>query len=113
MRILKQILNYLVWVIIAFLLSIVYLRILLGPRHENSTGIWQLFNILYDFALLHLGFIIGSSIAFLFILMDVLYLKKKLKNNRKAIGIRFLIMITIAFVLGFTHYFLEKVIDVI
>ena len=113
MKVLKQVLTYLLWIAVSLLLGIIYMRILLGPNNAPSEGLWYLFHIFYNFGLLHVGAMIGSVMAVLFILLDVFYLKKKLKNNIQAICIRFMSLIGIATVVGVVHYVLEKVIDVI
>lgn len=113
MSILKQIRTYLIWVCVSFLCALVYTRIILGPKPKPATGIAHLLEVLYDFAQLYLVGRIGAIIALLFIIIDVLYLKNKLKSNSKNIGIRFLVMIVISIVLGAIHYVCEKVIDII
>jgi len=113
MKFLKQSLVYLIWVILALLLGIGYMWILLGPKGEVSTGFMHIFDLIYDLALVSIGLIAGSVIAFLFILIDIFYLKKKLKDNTKSTRIRFLILLIITVIVGVTHYVLEKVIDVI
>ncbi len=113
MNTLKQILNYLIWTSISIVLAFGYMRIILGPRDEEPTGFWKLTDILYDLALYHVGFVIGCIIATFFILIDIFYLKKKLKTNSNEVVIRFLILIIIALIVGVSHYVCEKVIDII
>lgn len=114
MNIIKQIVAYLIWTVLALLLGIGHMRIVLGYKGEPSTSFLDtMFGLIYDFGLIHIGIRIGGIIAFLFILLDVFYLKKKLKNNIKSTGIRFLLLIGISMVVGVTHYILEKKIDVI
>lgn len=111
MNILKQIISYLIWVLLAFVLGVVHMRIILGEL--PTTGIFKTFKWLVLLAVMRIALIIGSIIAILFILVDVFYLKKKLENNIKSTGIRFVILIAIAGVVAITHYILEKVIDII
>ncbi len=114
MKTLKQISTYLIWTAIALLLGIVHMWIVLEPNNESSSGLIQVFgDLIYEFVLIHIGLRIGSIIALLFILIDVFYLKRKLKNNTKSTIIRFLILLAIAVFVGITHYILEKVIDII
>lgn len=80
--------------------------IILGPKTE-STGIMHIFDIIYDFALIHIGFIIGGIIAFLFILIDILYLKTK------SILLKLITLFIISIIVALIHYMLEKVIDII
>jgi len=112
-NILKQMLAYLVWIVLALIMGVCHMWILLGPKGGVSTGFMHIFDLIYDLALVSIGLITGSVIAFLFILTDIFYLKKKLKNNTKSNFIRFFILIAIAIIVGITHYVLEKVIDVI
>ncbi len=113
MKILKQILIYLIWLIIAILIGIGYMHILLGPNKIPSEGLWYVLHVLFDFGLICIGLGIGGVIAVLFILLDIVYLKKKLKNNVKATLTRFMFLLGIAVVVGGVYYILEKVIDVI
>ena len=113
MDILKQLLQYLNWTFVSFLFAFGYTRIILGPRPESSTGFMKFLDLIYLLVMSHVGLVIGSIIAILFILIDVFYLKEKLTNNSKSIPIRFLVILIITFVLGTTHYICEKVIDII
>ncbi len=110
---LKQILTYVFWTIFSLLAGVVYMRIVLGPKPEPSTGFLKMFDWAYDVALIQVGFIIGGIIALLYILLDVLYLKQKLKNHSKKTIIRFLMIIVITAIVGTIHYIFEKVIDII
>lgn len=110
----KRILTYFAWTIIALLSAFVYMRIILGAKPEESESFFRIiFRIFYEYAFFHIGLIIGSVIAFLFILTDIFYLNKRLKSNMKATVLRFLIIIFITILVGIIHYVLEKVIDVI
>ena len=113
MSILKRILSYFIWTLIAFLCAFGYMRIILGAKPKPSTGIMILFDWVYGYALVYVGSIIGSIIAFLYIIIDVFYLNKKLKSRANSTIIRLLIVIIITVIVGTTHYLLEKVIDVI
>ncbi|MFD2562908.1 hypothetical protein [Aquimarina rubra] len=113
MKTLKQIGAYSIWAIIALLLGIGYMRIVLGPNETAKDGLWYLLHVFYDLGLLHVGLVIGVVIAVLFIFLDMVYLKKKLKDRKKSKGIRFLFLLAITMVVGVIHYILEKVIDVI
>ena len=113
MTILKRILNYLIWSILSFLSAFGYMRIILGPKPEPSTGWMKIFDSVYDIAMLNVGVILGSIIALLYILIDVFYLKQKLKNNTLNLFIRFLTLIAIISIVSITHYIIEKVIDII
>ncbi|WP_264558089.1 hypothetical protein [Flavobacterium sp. N2270] len=113
MSILKRFLFYFTWALVAFLAAFIYMRIILGPKPESTSVLMTMFSLFYDYAFLHIGLIIGSIITLLFILIDVLYLKGKLKFGMKSLFIRFFILIFITVIVAFIHYLLEKVIDVI
>ena len=113
MTILKQIINYFIWSLIAFLSAFVYVRIILGPKTESSSAFMVMFGWFYEYAFIYIGLIIGSIIFLLFILIDIFYLKKKLKTGISSLFIRFFIIIFITVFVGSMHYILEKVIDVI
>ncbi|NQY29450.1 MAG: hypothetical protein HRT69_08260 [Flavobacteriaceae bacterium] len=98
----------------SLLLGIGYMWILLGTVGEtSSTGFLHLLNLMSNLVLVYVGLIGGSVIALLFILINIFYLKKKLKSNMKSTIIRFFILLVIAIVVGVTHYILEKIVDVI
>ena len=109
----KQLFNYCFWAVMSFLAAFGCMRIMLGPRPESSKGFMRIFDFIYDIVMIELVPIIGGIIAFLYILIDIVYLKKKLKNNSKSILLRFLTIIIITLIVGTTHYLLEKVIDII
>ncbi|WP_299242923.1 hypothetical protein [uncultured Aquimarina sp.] len=113
MKFLKQILTYLIWTTITILLGIGYMRIVLGPNKASTEGLWYLLHIFFDLGLFHVGLVIGVVIAFLFILLDIFYLKKKLKSNIKSSVIRFGFLLVITAFVSIVHYVLEKVVDVI
>lgn len=113
MRFLKLILTYFIWTILSLLLGIGYMRLLLGPNDVSEEGMWYLLHLFYDIGLFHVGVWIGVTIASCFILFDVFYLRKKLKNNPKKTTIQLLNLLAITVVVAIVHYTLEKVIDVI
>lgn len=112
MKAVKQILKYLIWIAIALLLGVCHILILFGPK-ESSAGLLGVANDMIYLLGMLLGLKIGVLIALVFILADVFYLKKKLKEHKKSTIIRFVILVAIAVIIGATHYILEKVIDVI
>ena len=89
------------------------MRIVLGPIEMPSEGFGFLLSVFYVHGLFYVGLIIGSIIAFLFILLDIFYLKKKLKHHSKKTSIRFILILVITACVSIIHYVLEKVIDVI
>lgn len=113
MKILKQILAYLIWTVLSILLGIGYMYLIIGPIKEPTTTLSYLLKIFYSYGIVYVGVSGGLVIALLYILSDIFYLKKKLTNNVKSTGIRFLVLLGIAIVVGVTHYILEKVVDVI
>ncbi len=113
MNVLKSIIAYLFWILIALLGSLAHMYIVLGPKPAPSKSFMKLFDWGYDYAMIFVGSIIWGIISLLYILFNVFYLKKKLRNDLKSIAIRFLVIIIITVVVGTTHYVLEKVIDVI
>ena len=113
MKVLKLVSSYFIWVIISLISALGYMRIILGPKPEPSTGIMKMFDWVYGFVMMRVGFIIGMIILFIFILIDNFYFKKSFKNNKKLFSIRFLTIIVITVIVGTIHYWLEKVIDVI
>ncbi|WP_036153772.1 hypothetical protein [Maribacter forsetii] len=89
------------------------MRIVLGTPPESNDGKFSFASMVYEWALVQVGAIVGCIIALVFILLDVFYLNNKLQGNSKATLLRFLIISIIAVIVGITHYILEKVIDVI
>ena len=114
MRLFKIIISYFCWICIAILFAYGYMFLILGPIPEPSNGFIDIIGfIIYQVALLRVGPILAGIIAALYLLVDIFYLQKKLKEHSKKRVIRFLVMFIIAIVVGFVHYMLEKVIDVI
>lgn len=111
MIVLKRILAYFFWTLISLLSGFCYMRILLGAKPASSEGFFDFFfNLMYEYAFFHIGAMVGLSIAFVFISIDISYLHKKLENVRYSALIRLLIIILITIILGTTHYIFEKVI---
>lgn len=113
MKLLKQLLTYLIWTSLSLLLGMGYMRIVLGANNMPKEGLGYLFHMFYNWGLFHIGLVVGLVIAFLFILLDIFYLKKRFKKKDKLIFARFGTLLTIAIVVALIHYILEKVIDVI
>jgi len=114
MILLKQLLSYICWIIIATLFAYGYMFLIFGPMPEPSDGFFDMIGfIVYHVALLRVGPIIAGIIAILYLLVDIFYLQKKLKEHSKKRVIRFLVMLFITIVVGIVHYMLEKVIDII
>ena len=113
MKTLKQILKYSIWVLVAILLGVIYMKILLGPYNITNKGIGFIAHVFYCWGMFYIGLIVGLVIAFIFILFDIFYLNKKLQNKKRASLIRFYAIFIISIVVGITHYILEKVIDII
>uniref|UniRef100_UPI00404B3366 hypothetical protein n=1 Tax=Gelidibacter sp. TaxID=2018083 RepID=UPI00404B3366 len=109
----KRLLGYIIWVVAAFLLAFIYVRIILGAKPVSSSFLMQMFGWFYEFAFLRLGLIIGSIVSLLFILIDVFYLKRKLAFVVNSTLIRLFALAFITLIIGIIHYVLEKVIDVI
>ena len=113
MKVLKRILNYTITTLISFLCAFTYMRIILGSKSKHTDSMAKLFNIIYDLAFVYVGLILGSIIALLYILSDLIYFKTKLRSHTNPTGVRLLIILIIAIFITTTHYILETVIDVI
>ncbi|SDH49001.1 hypothetical protein [Winogradskyella thalassocola] len=114
MNTLKRILNYSVWTLVSIVFAFIYMRIILGPKPEEPTGfLTYIVSLIYEFAFVRLGLILGGIFALIYILVDIFYLNKRLKKSRNSTIIRVLIIAVIAIIICTTHYILEKVIDVI
>ncbi|WP_173280723.1 hypothetical protein [Winogradskyella eckloniae] len=97
----------------AFILAYSYMLVLFGGKPEIDSEFQVFIDAFYLFGIIHIGSIIGSIIAFLFILMDICYLRKKLKTHRNATIIRLAIILAITFIVFILHYTMEKVLDII
>ena len=112
MSVLKKIIDYLIWTSISVLFAFIYMRIVLGPRPEPSTGFWKIFDF-YDGIFLIVGGILGGIIALLYFILNLFYLKKKLAHNSKANIIRCFYILIIAIIVTSLHYICEIVINII
>lgn len=113
MRILKHILAYLFWILLSLFIGIGYMRLLLGVNTVSEEGLWYLLHLFFEIGMIQVGLWVGAAIAICFVLLDVFYLRKKLKNNPKKMVIRLVALLTITVLVVIVHYLLEKVIDVI
>tara|TARA_R110000765_G_scaffold366084_3_gene456215 strand:+ start:1365 stop:1706 length:342 start_codon:yes stop_codon:yes gene_type:complete len=113
MKTIKQIVAYVLWIAIALLLGICHMFIVLGPRETGTDFLQVIDMVIYNYALVHVGLYVGAIIALVFVLVDAIYLKRKLKNNNKPTLIRLIVLVSLAIIIGIAHYILEKVIDVI
>ncbi len=115
MHILKHILTYLFWAVIALLLGIVYMRLLMGdlPADESFVGFGVLLRMFLTHGILFIGTGIGGVIALLFIGIDMLYLKRKLKHKPNKTTERIAVFLAITCFVMLIHYVMEVVIDII
>lgn len=113
MKIVKQLIAYIIWTSIAVLLSIGYLRYMLGPPFKETSSFFEFLNFFINIFTLEIGIRVGLVLAFIFILLDHFYLKKKLENSTNKTIKRFIILVSIALVIAICHYVLEDVFDVI
>jgi RsiW-degrading membrane proteinase PrsW (M82 family) len=89
------------------------MRLVLGAITVSEEGLGYLLHLFYNIGMIQVGLWVGSAIAICFVLLDVFYVKKKLKNNPKRTVIRLAVLLAITVLVAIVHYFLEKVIDVI
>jgi len=113
MRILKYILAYLFWTLLSLFIGIGYMRLVLGANTVSEEGLGYLLHLFYDIGMIQVGLWVGSAIALCFVLLDIFYLRKKLKSNPKRTVIRLAVLLMITVLVAIVHYLLEKVIDVI
>ncbi len=98
-KILKQILSYSIWGIIAVLLGVVYMKLVL--EKENSGFIEELRE-------LHITTVIAGITLLLYIILDISYLKKKLNNSIKAVIIRLMCLLIITIIVGVNYRVLDR-----
>ena len=113
MNILKKLLTYSIWILLALLSGYGLMYVVLGPKSKHSSGFMKTLDWTHDAALVFTGSIIGGITALLYILLDVFYLNRKLKNHKTSILIRGLLIIIITIIAGTIYYLLEKTIDII
>ena len=107
----KQLLAYFSWTLVALMLGIIYMRLLLGPVRASDEGVGYLIYRFYQWGILSVGLAIGGSTALLFILLNVLFLNKKLKHHTHPSLLRLGMLLGLFLVVIGIHYLLEKVID--
>lgn len=113
MRIVKHIMAYLFWILLSLFIGIGYMRLILGANTVSEEGLGYLLHLFYNIGMIQVGLRVGGVIAICFVLLDVFYLRKKLKDNPKKIVIRLAALLMITVLVAIVHYLLEKVIDVI
>lgn len=112
LNIIKQIIKYTLWTILSIALAIFYLTLIIKPYELSNEGIDFLLLVFYSHGIFFIGLIIGLVIAFLFVLLDNFYLKRKYSQKNSTLT-RFSLLLVITAFVTILHYLLEKVIDVI
>ncbi|MDB2462727.1 hypothetical protein N9W61_01320, partial [Algibacter sp.] len=90
MKILKQMFHYLIWIVVAMLIGMGFMRLVLGAKKRLLESWFGRLDFAYDLILVYVGLSIGAVIALIFILTDIFYLKKKLSKDLKSTTIRLL-----------------------
>ena len=93
--------------------GIVYAFLRLAPFSTSNEGVGYLLARFYYWGVLQIGFAIGVTTAILFILADIIFLKRKQKNQSQPIIVKFGVFFGIFVLVIMVHYVLEKVIDMI
>ena len=113
----KLILEYTLWTVTALILGICYMYLLSymisGPTPEETSILSFIYSKMHFFGVFFVGGIIGAILAILFILFDLLYLKKKCNLSNYMFLKRVVSMFLILVILALLHYFLEKTLDII
>ena len=96
-------------------LGAVYTKLLLGdiPTDESYGGFGLILKVFYSYGLLQIGIPIGVIIAIIFILLEVMYVRKVLEYSFRNSLFRFGILVCITVLVGALHYVLENVVDII
>ncbi len=113
MKALSQITTYTIWAIISLVFGIVYAYLRLAPFKASNEGVGYLLARFYYWGVLHIGFAIGATTAVLFILADIFFLKRILKNQSDTRIARFGVFLGTFVLVIMAHYVLEKVIDMV
>ncbi|MCB0457966.1 MAG: hypothetical protein KDC91_09500, partial [Flavobacteriaceae bacterium] len=92
-----------------------YVSLLIGdlPTNETYVQSCSLVTVFYYYGILRLGSLIGVIMAFFFIIIDIFFLKKKLKNHPHPTLVRLGALIVVFVLVVLVHYIFEKVIDII
>lgn len=109
----KQVLVYLPWVLLSYIIAFIYMTLITGQIWGNATGIDVLLERFYFFGILPVVLVVGSLIGITFVLTDIYYIKKKLTALPKRAMIRFSFLLLITILVFFCHNFIEKVVDII
>ncbi|MEB2777372.1 hypothetical protein SYJ56_18805 [Algoriphagus sp. D3-2-R+10] len=105
--------EYTLWFIASVTLGIYYMYLILGPPLEPDSLITIVGNEIYFFALTRVGFIIGSIVFILFLLVDTTLLKSHLKSFLPQLPVRIVSLLALTVMVGMIHYLLEKTLDLI
>lgn len=113
MHMLKHILTYVLWTVLSLLIGISYMRLVFGPDTVSEEGWGYLWYLFFTVGTIQVGLWVGAVIAICFVVLDVFYLRNKLKSNPKKTLICLAVLLIITVLVALVHYLLEKVIDVI
>lgn len=107
MKLFNQILHYTIFSLIAILLGICSILLLSGGFFMFSGKQWWqvILNRFYQIGMLQVGFYMGCITSVLYVLLDILYLRVKLKSSNTNI-IRFLYLLGITLLLSLLYYVL-------
>jgi hypothetical protein len=110
MKILTRIIEYLIWFLLSVFLGMGWMRIELGKPIE-ATSLFAIFNCLHAFIIIWIGGFIGLISFILFVLIDLFYIKRKIKTERNQNFVRIFTILISSAIVTLIHYIIEFKLD--
>ncbi|WP_430906233.1 hypothetical protein [Maribacter sp. 2-571] len=110
MPILRKILSYLPWALLSILVCIAFKYVQLGPSVASENRLQQIFDI-RDFIIYALGSLVGIISFTLFLILDLLWFKRKWKRHRNSEIYRTVLVVALGLFASWMHTVLEFELD--
>jgi hypothetical protein len=115
MKVTITIIKYIIWLLLSILSGMAWMRIELGkPISIDPTSIFSIFNVLngiYVWIIIWIGGFIGLVSFIPFVLVDIYYIKRKIKTRLYQNSIRFFAVLILSGLFTLIHYVLEFGLD--
>jgi hypothetical protein len=110
MRVITTIIKYLIWLFLSIFSGMGWMRIELG-KPIKATGFFSILNGLDEFIIIWIGGFIGVISFIPFVLIDLYYIKIKIKTKLSQNIIRIFTILILSAIVTLIYYILEFVLN--